>query len=85
MTQTELSLPRTIPNPFRPGTQNDRLFQRLKAGPVTNLQIIQDHHILKYTGRISEIREALRPYLMDVHAQKIKGSGVFVYSLKGGL
>ena len=33
----------------------------------------------------SKYREFLRPYLMDVHAERVPGTGTFVYSLKGGV
>lgn len=87
MTQTSLNF--TWPSPgvlFKPKTQNYRLLERLQHGPVTNIEIIHALRILNSTGRISEVREALRPYLVDVHAERVPGrSGIFVYSLKGGV
>jgi len=75
-----------IKNPFKPRTQNYRLLEQLQKRPITNIEITHGMYILKYTGRISEVREALRPYLMDVHAERVPGTrGVFLYSLKGGL
>lgn len=75
----------TINNPFKPRTQNHRILERLKFGPVTNVELARDFHILKYSGRISEVREFLQPYLVDVHAERVPGTGTFVYSLKGNL
>ena len=69
---------------FKPGTQNARLYRRLLQGPVSNVEIVHDHHILNSTGRISEIRGKLRDYLIDVRAERDpSGNGVFVYSLRG--
>lgn len=86
MTQIDLNFtrPTDIPNPFTAGTQNDRVLRMLQRGPITNVDLVHSR-ILKYTGRISEVREALRPYLMDVHAERVPGTGTFVYSLKGGV
>jgi hypothetical protein len=85
MTQTTISFGSPIVNPFRQGSQNDRLLRLLQRGSITNVEIVHDHHILNSTGRISEVREALRPHLMDVHAERVPGTGTFIYSLKGGM
>jgi hypothetical protein len=85
MTQLDLSFTRPRPGDlFKPGSQNCRLLGKLFDGPITNDQIVRELHILKYTGRISEVREAVRPYLMDIEAQRMPGtSGQWVYQLKG--
>jgi hypothetical protein len=67
---------------FSYGTQNRKLYEALCAGPVTNEQIVSDLRILKYTSRISDLREALRPHLMDIEATRLN-HGLFEYSLKG--
>ncbi|MFH2077060.1 MAG: hypothetical protein ABIJ57_17255 [Pseudomonadota bacterium] len=69
---------------FKPGTQNERLYRRLLEGPVANIEIVREMNILNSTGRISEVRAALREYLMDVKAERAQfGNGVFIYSLVG--
>lgn len=83
--QTAMSFDRPRPEIlFRPGSQNERLYRRLLQGPVTNDQIVHEMHILKYTGRLSEVREAIRPCLMDIEAQRIGSTGRWVYQLRGG-
>lgn len=69
MTQTTLF---SRPDPsdlFRPGSQNCRVYERLLCGPVDNGELPRTMRINKYTSRISDIRAALRPYLMDVKAE----------------
>jgi hypothetical protein len=69
MTQTTLF---TRPAPsalFRIGSQNHRVYERLLCGPVDNGELPRGMRINKYTSRISDIRAALRPYLMDVKAE----------------
>ena len=63
-------------NPFKPGTQLFRLFEALEKGPVTNREIITDLNIFKYTGRLSEIRQAG----FEVAARKLNG-GLWQYKL----
>jgi len=68
-------------NPFKYGTQKYRLYERLKVGPVTNVTII-DMKIYNSTGRISEIREYLKPYLFEIDCHSVPGKkGVFEYSI----
>jgi len=67
---------------FKPGTQNERLYRRLLEGPVTNAEIVREMNILNSTGRISDVREALKPYLMDVEARRI-AKGLWQYRLRG--
>jgi len=51
---------------------------------VTNAEIVREMNILNSTGRISEVRAALRTYLLDVKAERAQfGNGVFIYSLVG--
>ena len=85
MNQLDLSFTRPKPEDlFKPGSQNCRLLGKLFDGPITNDQIVRELHILKYTGRISELREAVRRYLMDIEAHRIPGtSGCWRYHLRG--
>jgi len=85
MTQIGLfDKPQYPPNPFKPESQNFRLYERLKYGPITNGTIVKDLHILKYTGRLSDVREALRPHLLDVSGRPL-GGGLWEYRIAGGL
>jgi hypothetical protein len=70
------------PNPFKPGSQNFRLYNRIKEGAVTNAEIIRTHGIFNSTGRISEIREFLAPHGIRLECQRVK-DGLFQYSIKG--
>ena len=70
------------PNPFHAGTQNHRLYERLTKGPIYNHEIVHDLNILKYTGRLSNVREAVRPYLINLEAKRIE-RGRWKYRLIG--
>ena len=67
---------------FKSGTQNERLYRRLLEGPVTNAEIIREMGIFNSTGRSSDVRKALKPYLMDVEARRIY-KGLWQYRLRG--
>jgi len=83
MTQQELFHPRPAPDKlFSPGTQSYQLYERLLAGEVTNSEIVRQMGIFNSTGRISDIRAKLKPYLMDIEASRID-KGLFKYTLKG--
>jgi len=85
MNQTNLFANALRPRPdelFKPGSQNWRLYQRLLEGPVTNGEIIYQMRIANSTGRASDVRKALRPYLMDVESKRIEGS-IWQYRLRG--
>jgi len=69
-----------LSNPFHKGTQNHALLERLRIGPVMNHEIVLELNILKYTGRISEVRKKIRPQGFDVAGRKIRG-GVHQYRL----
>lgn len=83
MTQTTLLF--NVPQPddlFKPGTQNARLYTALlEDGSVTNVRM-RDFYVLSHTRRISDIREALKPYCMDVKKERVSG-GVYSYRLTG--
>lgn len=67
----------TMNNPFQTGTQNHRLLERLKVGPLTNVEIVRDMAILNSTGRISD----LRARGFDVKSEP-KKNGIWVYTLR---
>ncbi|HPC03409.1 MAG TPA: hypothetical protein PKY58_04850 [Syntrophales bacterium] len=63
----------SISNPFRHGTQNHMLLERLRLLPILNHEIVRELGILKYTGRISDVRKKLRIQGFDLVARKIQG------------
>jgi len=69
-------------NPFPPKTQNGRLYARLTQGAVANHEIVNDLGILKYTSRISDVREAIAPLGVIIHAQHMGRSSEWIYRLK---
>jgi hypothetical protein len=85
MTQSPLFNPRPAPAKlFTPGTQSYLLYERLLRGEVTNSEIVRQMNIFNSTGRISDIRAKIKPYLLDIEATRIN-KGLFSYKLKGGL
>ena len=83
MTQKELFRQRPAPDKlFNPGTQSYRLYEKLLQGEVTNSEIVRQMGIFNSTGRISDIRQTLKPYLMGIEATRIN-KGLFSYRLKG--
>ena len=69
---------------FKAGSQNHTIYSRLLQGPITNGDMIFGLRIGKYTGRISEIRKRIRPYLLDIKAvRNPQYRSLFVYSLAG--
>ena len=82
MTQAFMSFERPKPDKlFRKGSQNHRLYTRLLKCPASQGEIIHDLKIANSTRRISEIRQALRPYLIDIKSTRIPGRHEFVYTL----
>jgi hypothetical protein len=67
---------------FKQGTQSYLLYERLLRGEVTNAEIVRQMGIFNSTGRISDIRAAIKPYLLDIEASRIN-KGLFSYKLKG--
>ena len=57
---------------FKYGSQKYKIYERLLAGGITSLEINQ-LGALSHTKRISEIRAKLKPYLLDVVAERIHG------------
>jgi hypothetical protein len=83
MTQTALEFTRPRPDDlFTPGSQSFRIYERLLQRPVSNSEIVREMDVFNSTGRISDIRKALKPHLMDVEAKRVR-DGLFVYELKG--
>lgn len=81
--QTALRFTTPRPRPgelFQYGTQNYRLYEALyESGRITNVAI-RDLYILSHTRRISDIREKLKPYCLDVKKEPV-GAGVYAYYL----
>ena len=66
---------------FQPGSQNTRLLDLLRKGPVPNYVIARKLHILSHTRRISDLRE----HGYDVIGTRVPDRrGVVVYQLVGG-
>lgn len=71
-------------NTFKPGSQNYRLYERAKLGPVTNGEIIYQMRIANSTGRASEVRDFLALHGFDFDSRRVDG-GEFVYQIGGGV
>jgi len=85
MTQTALCFsrrPTAKELGLRPGSQTCRLYERLLEGAVTNAEIVRAMGIFNSTGRVSDLRERLRPFLMDVYSRPVK-VGLWEYQLRG--
>ncbi|HOG08683.1 MAG TPA: hypothetical protein PK983_11370 [Syntrophales bacterium] len=68
-------------NPFRHGSQNHRLYNRLaECGPMTNAEIVREMSILKYTGRLTDIRQHLEGTGWTVKSTELDG-GLWRYEL----
>jgi len=82
--QTELSFNKPQPHELfkKTGAQACRIYERLLVAPLTNAEIYDPRgmNIPCYSRRISDIREKLKPYLMDVKATRIR-EGLFIYKL----
>lgn len=76
------ALPPSIPpNPFRNGSQNFRLYNRLaECGPMTNAEIVREMSILKYTGRLTDIRQHLEGTGWTVKSTELDG-GLWRYEI----
>lgn len=72
-----------IKNPFRPGSQNYELLEKLKDGPTTNRFIVLRMAIFNSTGRASDVRKkALEPLGLTLESKRIKGN-LFEYRIVG--
>jgi len=58
--------------------QCQKLYDRLKVGPITNAQIRDDLRLLEYRRRFADMREK---YGIKTEKKSL-GNGVFEYSLK---
>jgi len=67
-------------NPFKKGSQNFRLYERLMKGPVTNSEIIREMGVFNSTGRCSEVREFVKQHGIDLIARPL-GEGLWQYNL----
>lgn len=80
---THKSLP---PNPYKPGSQNYRLYSRLsRYKRVLNFEIqlgLGGPRILKYTNRVSECRSYLQRYGLNLTCRAIKDGGVYQYEVR---
>lgn len=84
MTQTSfLDRPKPEELNFKPGSQNHAVYTALLHGPVTNAEIVRKLGVFNSTGRVSDIRKKLRPYMMDVQATPMGTGGLYVYNLRG--
>jgi hypothetical protein len=88
MTQTALDFTAPDrPRPsdlFRAGTQCFMIYERLlQQGKITNIEIVYELRIPNSTGRISDLRDALKPHLMTVSDAKRTDDGKFEYELRG--
>lgn len=88
MTQTGLfDQPAYPPNPFKEGSQPYRVYHRLERyGRVLNVEImlgLGGPKILKYTNRISEIREFLAPHGISLRCERVH-DGLFEYRIGRG-
>lgn len=69
----------TMQNPFREGSQNYRLLEALKHGPLYNYQIARRFNCLAHTRRLKDLRERGYPVVTEpVPGRK----GVYVSYLK---
>lgn len=68
-------------NPFTYGTQSWRLYDRLKDGPVTNIEITRDMHIMNSTGRASDVRDFLEKEGYQLIAKSM-GNGIYEYRIR---
>jgi len=66
---------------FKFGSQQYQIYEKLISGGATSVEI-QRLGCLSHTRRISDIREKLRPFLLDVKAERKQGS-IYFYRLKG--
>jgi|LSQX01.2.fsa_nt_gb hypothetical protein len=85
MNQSELNFT-PAPKPgelFKWGSQQYKVYEGLLAGGLTSAEI-QRMGILSHTRRISDIREKLKPYLIDVEAVRVSGR-TYLYKMVGAV
>ena len=65
-------------NPFREGSQNDRLLRALEQGPLYNYEIAKRFHCLAHTRRLKDLREHGYPVVTEPTERR----GVYISYLK---
>ncbi len=84
MVQTSLfENPVYPPNPFKAGSQNHRIYERAKKGPLTNGEIVYGMRIQNSTGRCSEVRDFLKDYGFTFPCRSTGNGSEFVYEIGG--
>lgn len=85
MTQAESRLASLPPSPFKTGSQNDRVYRRIKRfGKVKNIEILYGlggSRILNTTGRASSVRKFLSLHGIKLRCEEIR-EGVWEYSIQ---
>lgn len=85
MTQTTLDF-LFPPNPYKPQSQNYRLYQRLaRYRRVMNFEIqlgLGGPKILKYTNRVSDCRNYLKQHGFDIQCRPGHSEGVYEYEVR---
>lgn len=66
---------------FKYGSQLFQIYEKLISGGATSVEI-QEIGCLSHTRRISDIRERLKPHLLDVKGKRQHGN-VWFYKLAG--
>ena len=88
MVQTTLNFAAALPpNPYKTGSQRFRIYQRLQRyGRVKNVEImfgLGGPRIMNTTGRVSEIREFLKPHCINLDCQPVNGRTIYEYVIGG--
>jgi len=85
MTQTALDFSHK-PTPaelgLKPGNHANLIYSRLLEGELTNAEIVRGIGCFNSTGRVSDLRAKLKPYLVEIEARQVK-KGLFSYRLRG--
>ena len=81
--QTEINFAAPKPGElFKYGSQQYKLYEMLLSGGATSAEIQERIGCLSHTRRISDIREKLKPYLINIEAKRQHGR-VYFYKLTG--
>ena len=65
---------------FHYGTQDYILYERLMAGGITNVEMVDELRIFAYTRRICDIKEALFKFNLGIKKERVRGK-VYLYKL----
>jgi hypothetical protein len=85
MTQTQLSFSKPTPAELglKPGSHADLIYRRLvDDGAITNAEIVRGIGCFNSTGRVSDLRAKLKPFLLDIEARRVD-KGLFSYRIRG--